>query len=90
MHVKIRKRIGNPTLYNAKINYSLSRYIRFTLTSIYIQLIYSFSTRSYQQLISVQSNNLINFHIVWCITRSDFLGFTNIIYKYPFFITTHK
>ena len=22
MHVKIRKRIGNPTLYNAKINYS--------------------------------------------------------------------
>ena len=23
MHVKIRKRIGNPTLYNAKINYSL-------------------------------------------------------------------
>ena len=25
MHVKIRKRIGNPTLYNAKINYSPPR-----------------------------------------------------------------
>ena len=28
MHVKIRKRIGNPTLYNAKINYSLSLIIK--------------------------------------------------------------
>lgn len=27
MHVKIRKRIGNPTLYNAKINYSHRCYI---------------------------------------------------------------
>ena len=34
----------------------VSCYIRFTLARIYIQLIYSFSTRSYQQLISIQSN----------------------------------
>lgn len=27
MHVKIRKRIGNPTLYNAKINYSHYLYL---------------------------------------------------------------
>ena len=28
MHVKIRKRIGNPTLYNAKINYSRKATLR--------------------------------------------------------------
>lgn len=27
MHVKIRKRIGNPTLYNAKINYSHRQFL---------------------------------------------------------------
>ena len=40
MHVKIRKRIGNPTLYNAKINYShfVSKSKKHNDGTIYIQL----------------------------------------------------
>ena len=35
MHVKIRKRIGNPTLYNAKINYSHSFRITYKVIGYY-------------------------------------------------------
>ena len=43
MHVKIRKRIGNPTLYNAKINYSHNANIKFCFITCF---------RPYMQLLS--------------------------------------
>ena len=41
MHVKIRKRIGNPTLYNAKINYSLHK------TKIIVGIIKGYENRDF-------------------------------------------
>ena len=39
MHVKIRKRIGNPTLYNAKINYSHVSKVMFYQIELMIYLL---------------------------------------------------
>ena len=46
MHVKIRKRIGNPTLYNAKINYSRSSFIHRNIMLMKREIIISFLASS--------------------------------------------
>ena len=48
MHVKIRKRIGNPTLYNAKINYSLLQCLYVHIQSLYLYIV--LCLRSYFKL----------------------------------------
>lgn len=46
MHVKIRKRIGNPTLYNAKINYSHIEFVKYLIR--HYGKHFSFLTQSYK------------------------------------------
>ncbi len=68
----------------------ISRYVGFTHVCIHIQFIYAFPTCGNQELMLVQSDNLVELYIIGRLAGDNSPFPSYVIYKYSLFIVSYN